>query len=41
MEALRSLILQDWETIGIGYLVAAVAAALMLTLSVSIIRTYD
>ena len=43
MEALRSLILQDlrWETIGLGYLVIVVAAALMLALSVRIIRTYD
>jgi ABC-2 type transport system permease protein len=43
MEALRSLILQDfrWETIGLGYLVIAVAAAIMLALSVRIIRTYD
>jgi ABC-2 type transport system permease protein len=43
MEALRSLILQDlrWETIGLGYLVVVVAAALMLALSVRIIRVYD
>ena len=43
MEALRSLILQDlrWETIGLGYLVVAVAAAIMLALSVRIIRAYD
>jgi ABC-2 type transport system permease protein len=43
MEALRSLILQDlrWETIGLGYLVIAVAAAIMLALSVRIIRAYD
>jgi ABC-2 type transport system permease protein len=43
MEALRSLILQDlrWETIGLGYLVVVVAAALMLALSVRIIRAYD
>ena len=43
MEALRSLILQDlrWETIGLGYLVVAVAGALMLALSVRVIRTYD
>jgi len=43
MEALRSLILQDlrWETIGLGYLVIAVAGALMLALSVRIIRAYD
>jgi ABC-2 type transport system permease protein len=43
MEALRSLILQDlrWQTIGIGYLVVAVAAAIMLALSVRVVRTYD
>ena len=43
MEALRSLILQDlrWQTIGLGYLVIAVAAAIMLALSVRVIRTYD
>ena len=43
MEALRSLILQDlrWETIGLGYLVIAVALAIMLSLSVRVIRNYD
>ena len=43
MEALRSLILQDlrWETILLGYLVVAVAGAIMLALSVRVIRTYD
>lgn len=43
MEALRSLILQDfrWETIGLGYLVIVVAAGIMLALSVRIIRAYD
>jgi ABC-2 type transport system permease protein len=43
MEALRSLILQDlrWETIGLGYLVIAVAGAIMLGLSVRVIRNYD
>ena len=43
MEALRSLILQDlrWETIGLGYLVIAVAAAIMLALSVRVVRNYD
>jgi len=43
MEALRSLILQDarWETIGLGYLVVAVAAAIMLAVSVRVIRNYD
>jgi ABC-2 type transport system permease protein len=43
MEALRSLILQDlrWETIGLGYLVIVVAGAIMLALSVRVIRNYD
>jgi ABC-2 type transport system permease protein len=43
MEALRSLILQDlrWQTIGLGYLVIVVAAALMLALSVRVINNYD
>jgi ABC-2 type transport system permease protein len=43
MEALRSLILQDLrgETIGLGYLVIAVAGAIMLGLSVRVIRNYD
>ena len=43
MEALRSLILQDlrWQTIGLGYLVIAVAAGIMLALSVRVIRNYD
>jgi ABC-2 type transport system permease protein len=43
MEALRSLILRDlaWETIGLGFLVVAVAGAIMLALSVRVIRTYD
>src|SRR5690348_4552169 len=43
MEALRSLILQDlrWETIGLGYLVIAVSGAIMLALSVRVIRNYD
>jgi ABC-2 type transport system permease protein len=43
MEALRSLILQDlrWETIGLGFLVVAVAGAIMLALSVRIVRGYD
>jgi ABC-2 type transport system permease protein len=43
MEAMRSLILQDlrWETIGLGYLVIAVAGAIMLALSVRVIRNYD
>ena len=43
MEALRSLILQHlrWQTIGLGYLVIAVAAAIMLALSLRVIRNYD
>jgi ABC-2 type transport system permease protein len=43
MEALRSLILQHlrWQTIGLGYLVIAVAAAAMLALSLRVVRTYD
>jgi ABC-2 type transport system permease protein len=43
MEALRSLILQDlrWETIGLGYLVIVVAAAIMLALSVRVVNAYD
>ena len=43
MEALRSLILQHlrWQTIGLGYLVIAVAAVIMLALSVRVINNYD
>jgi ABC-2 type transport system permease protein len=43
MEAMRSLILQDlaWETIGLGFLVVAVAGAIMLGLSVRVVRNYD
>ena len=43
MEAMRSLILQrfHWETIGLGYLVIAVATVFMLALSVRVIRSYD
>ena len=43
MEALRSLLLQDlrWQTIGLGYLVVAVAGVLMLALSVQVVRNYD
>jgi ABC-2 type transport system permease protein len=43
MEALRSLILQHlrWETVGLGYLVIAVSLAIMLALSVRVIRNYD
>jgi ABC-2 type transport system permease protein len=43
MEGMRSLILQDlhWETIGLGYLVVAIAGAAMLALSTRVIRNYD
>jgi ABC-2 type transport system permease protein len=43
MEALRSLILVHlrWQTIALGYLVIAVAGAVMLALSVRVIRNYD
>ena len=43
MEALRSLILVDlrWETIGLGFLVVVVAGAVMLALSVRVMRNYD
>jgi ABC-2 type transport system permease protein len=43
MEALRSLILVHlrWQTIGLGYLVVVTAGAIMLALSVRVIRTYD
>jgi ABC-2 type transport system permease protein len=43
MEALRSLILQDlaWETILLGFAVVGGAGALMLALSVRVIRNYD
>jgi len=43
MEAMRSLILVDlaWTTILLGYLVVVVAGAIMLALSVRVIRTYD
>jgi ABC-2 type transport system permease protein len=43
MEALRSLILVHlrWQTIGLGYLVVIVAGAVMLAVSVRVIRTYD
>jgi ABC-2 type transport system permease protein len=43
MEAMRSLILDDlrWETIGLGYLVIAIAGALMLAISVRVIENYD
>jgi len=43
MEAMRSLILVDlhWETIGLGFLVIAVSAAIMLAISVRVVRNYD
>ena len=43
MEAMRSLILEDfaWETILLGFLVVFVAGAIMLALSIRMIRTYD
>lgn len=43
MEALRSLILEDyaWATIGRGFLVVAVAGVAMVALNVSSIRAYD
>jgi ABC-2 type transport system permease protein len=43
MESMRSLILVDlaWETIGLGFLVVAIAGAAMLVLSVRTIQTYD
>jgi ABC-2 type transport system permease protein len=43
MEALRSLILEDlhWETILLGFAVVGVAGAIMLGLSIRVIRNYD
>ncbi len=43
MEAMRSLILEDfnWGRIGAGFLVVAVAGVLMLFLNVRMIRHYD
>jgi ABC-2 type transport system permease protein len=43
MEAMRSLILVHlhWETILLGFLVVAIAGAIMLTISVRVIRNYD
>jgi ABC-2 type transport system permease protein len=43
MEAMRSLILQDlrWEAIFLGFLVVGVAGAIMLAVSVRVIRAYD
>jgi ABC-2 type transport system permease protein len=43
MESLRSLVLQDlhWASIWPGFLVVAVAGALMLALNVRTINRYD
>jgi ABC-2 type transport system permease protein len=43
MEAMRSLILVNlaWETIGLGFLVVAVAGAIMIALSIRVVRNYD
>jgi ABC-2 type transport system permease protein len=43
MEAMRSLILVDlaWETILLGFLVVVVSGAIMLALSIRVIRAYD
>ncbi len=43
MEGVRSLILQDlqWDLIGKGFLVIAVAATLMFTLSIRLVNHYD
>ena len=43
MEAMRSLILEDlvWETILLGFLVVVVSGAIMLGLSIRVIRAYD
>jgi ABC-2 type transport system permease protein len=43
MEALRSLILVDlrWETILLGFLVVAVAGAIMLMVSIRVVSSYD
>jgi len=43
MEAMRSLILVDlaWETIGLGFLVVAVAGVIMIALSIRVVRNYD
>lgn len=43
MEAMRSVILDDldWAVIGRGFLVIVVAAAIMLALSVRMVRRYD
>jgi ABC-2 type transport system permease protein len=43
MEGMRSLILEDlnWEPIGLGFLVIALAGVAMLVLSTRVIRNYD
>jgi ABC-2 type transport system permease protein len=43
MEAMRSLILVDlrWETISLGFLVVAIAGAIMLAVSVRVVNRYD
>ena len=43
MEAMRSIILVDlhWETILLGFLVVVVSGAIMLAISVRVIRNYD
>jgi hypothetical protein len=43
MEAMRSLILVDlaWETIALGFLVVVVAGAIMLAVSIRVVRAYD
>jgi ABC-2 type transport system permease protein len=43
MEALRSLLLEDldWTPILLGFLVVAVAGAIMLAISIRVIRAYD
>ena len=43
MEGMRSLVLEryHWETIGLGFLVVAISGAIMLALSVRVIRNYD
>jgi ABC-2 type transport system permease protein len=43
MEAMRSLILEDfaWDTILLGFLVVAIAGAIMFAVSIRVIRAYD
>jgi ABC-2 type transport system permease protein len=43
MEALRSLLLEDldWTPILLGFLVVAIAGAIMLAISIRVIRAYD